>query len=248
MENDPGRVFGFAFNKAEIREDRISEWLEWSTFSVNEALQFHAPNAVFSGLFRQQLAWSWMGQVCVFAGKRIHIDPHAVLHEIAHLEDPSKITATGPAKALEGDLAGFRRKHFYQPSFMLANLLRELETGGVFDELFHKYAKPRIEKQTGNKFDDGYVLDEVAINSLAYAVVVDAYERRAGAKSAKSKTRLTGEWIIFVPYQGRNHYLTLAMHAEAKLPPPDPIRVRLESMISEFAFLSTLLERKDVKE
>jgi hypothetical protein len=64
--------------------------------------------------------------------------------------------------------------------------------------------------------------NETSVDKLAgvigYGVTVDAFERRAMSrvKSGKRESRLTGEWIIFGRNNGKNVYLTLAVHDEAK--------------------------------
>ena len=56
----------------------------------------------------------------------------------------------------------------------------------------------------------GLIYDETRTrefcNNLAHEVVTGLYKKRSG------ESRLTGEWIVYLPIDGRNYYLTLGSH------------------------------------
>ena len=100
-------------------------------------------------------------------------------------------------------LIGLWHKHYFQASFIAKNLSLELSKGENFKQAFWR---------TGRKLGLIYGQD---INNprefsdhLAHEVVSRFYKKRSG------ESRLTGEWIVYIPIDGKNYYLTLGSHGE----------------------------------
>jgi hypothetical protein len=58
------------------------------------------------------------------------------------------------------------------------------------------------------------MIDREMVDLLAHATVFDAMDHRAGNASCGSRSRLTGEWIVFAKTRARHVYLTLGGHCE----------------------------------
>ncbi len=103
-------------------------------------------------------------------------------------------------------LRGLWHKHYFQPSFILRNLINEtncMDKDGRWEALF----APRYGK---------YVQE--FIDPILHEMVIGNYERRARDQ------RITGEFIVYERQSdGSNYYLTLGRHGEW-----DAIRARVD--------------------
>ncbi|NHB93846.1 hypothetical protein [Photorhabdus cinerea] len=90
------------------------------------------------------------------------------------------------------------KAHFTDARFIFKNIKNKWGSdkymGKIINKAFHN-----------NK--SGYVDDDF-INYLAYQLTIGAYDKRIKNKA------ITGEWIVFQKYQGKNYYLTLGSHSE----------------------------------
>lgn len=137
-----------------------------------------------------------VGQLArMIAGRSGYV--HLIYNEIALLESAlhARVTATKPAEPLQGLLAGLHHKHYFQPSFIGQNLANFAES-------------PRFDKMYSRVMRDSSIPDDRKLDTVVYRATITAHEQRSNAK------KLTGEWIIYKKFRQKNHYLTLATHAE----------------------------------
>lgn len=113
-------------------------------------------------------------------------------------------------------------KHFYSPRHFVKNIGIhwgiDRDKTKKLDNLIRE-----VTRKNGNDLD-------FLPASIAHRFVLDAYMKRA------SGNRLTGDWIIFGKYEGKNYYLDIAAHEEGDN--PDRLLEKLrKSSKSEFPFL-----------
>lgn len=176
-----------------------------------EELRSIAPTAALSTMLTTQLAWLRAGQYCAFGGNVCRFDYRVILDEIAHLEDQTLPTGTGPATKFTGLLSQFWHKHFCEPQFLAKNLANETEQS--FDRLFYCDFAQASERELGRNWN-GLLLDDHAVGLLTYTLLFGALNERSGNNSKHAVSRMTGEWIVFMKHKGKNLYLTLAVHKE----------------------------------
>lgn len=150
-------------------------------------------NAEFSSLFIYQLIHG-------FYNEPIHIG--MVTDEISSLEGLQKPTHTKDESRFNREpLKGLYKKHFFNPRYIPKNLSNHFGIGtNKTNSRFYKL----IKDIAGDK---GYLTKNDA-QILAQKFVWDGYLDR------KKAGKLTGEWMIYAKYGGKNHYLTLALHDE----------------------------------
>jgi hypothetical protein len=177
----------------------VREWLKLKTTSGSCSIGF-----VY------QLAAHYCRIPQVFGDRLLLVAVHAVFDQVGDLEKAplTRVVPTKPAKPFTaGPLKGLWRKHWFQASFLLTNLLNETE----------KHGEMLVRKHLNSEFGRDRWIGEVVTDKLAgklvHAVVNGALSHRSGGAERK-RSRLTGEWIIFAKANGRNVYLTLAGHGE----------------------------------
>ena len=125
---------------------------------------------------------------------RYGIDMHDVLLPLLHLENGEPPTGVKPATPFKhSPLAGLWHKHWFSARFMPGNILAVTQRKGSMDWIW-EIAK------------EGDILTEDLVKQIAHRMTVQAFESRHAAK------QITGEWIIFLPHAGLNHYLCLGTH------------------------------------
>ena len=126
-----------------------------------------------------------------------------VLREINALEGLRPETNTnGPAPFKHAPLAPLWHTHFFRPRHVLRNI------GDRWG----------VARGQGNR-DLGSLLSQVAVECGDDPVrwPGELAHRFGGGLSERAEARrLTGDWIIFGKYQGRNYYLDLALHEEGE--------------------------------
>lgn len=151
-------------------------------------------------------AHGFLAELSVKSAGRL-IDVYAIYDEIGKLEGADiRPSMTKRPRQMRGVLRGLWHKHYFEPRFILRNLMNETEEmvkDGRWEEMF----TPHYGK---------YVHE--FIDQVSYQIVVGAYERRARDQ------RITGEFFVYerLP-DGSNYYLTLGTHGEW-----DAIRHRVE--------------------
>jgi hypothetical protein len=233
LEQLPGIPFALLFRPGET-PSQVKPEHDAALAEIAEHLNFHAPEAGTSALFRTQLAWNFRRRYCAYSGKPYLFHVHSILDEIAHLER-GRPTRTKKQEELSGSLSGFWHKHFFDPQFLARNLMEEVERN--FDRFWHRDLVPRFEAETGRPVY-GSQVDDLFAKLVAHSMVIDPFEERSGLRSRQAKPRMTGEWIVFTYDGSRRVYLTLALHAETN----EAIIERLKATSDEFPFVLRLLE------
>jgi hypothetical protein len=146
----------------------------------------------------------------MFGDLLLLVDVHAVFDQVGDLEK-APLTRVVPTKAAEpfraGPLKGLWHKHWFQDSFLVTNVLNETQKHG--EMLIRKH----FDAEFGRDLWIDEVITEKRAGKLVHAMVDGALSHRSG-RVVRKRSRLTGEWIIFVKANGRNIYLTLAGHDE----------------------------------
>jgi len=139
------------------------------------------------------------------ANRQLHI--HAVYDEIGKLEGTDTIPSmTKKPRQMRSPLRGLWHKHYFQPNFIIRNLI---------DETDQMYKDGRWESMFAPHY--GKYLDEFW-GQISHELVVGCFERRARSR------KITGEFIVYERQaDGSNYYLTLGKHGEW-----DAIRARVD--------------------
>ncbi len=138
--------------------------------------------------------------------RRYHIGIHSVLQPLLGLEAGEGPLGLKPATPFTRlPLKGLWHKHWSCARFIPANILAVTQRKGSMDWIWD-HAK------------EGDILTEKLINLIAHKMTVGAYISRHAAK------QITGEWIIFLPRSGLNHYLCLGTHLTGDMSLNDKIR------------------------
>lgn len=124
------------------------------------------------------------------------IHPMEIVDAIQNLEAGEPHNGVKPATEFtRKPLKGLWHKHYFTARFLPANISLALGKNGVRDTV-EAILDP-------TKYP---VITPEAIEELAHAVVnLPAEKRDADGK-------ITGEWIIFAKHEGKNYYLSMAIH------------------------------------
>ncbi len=159
----------------------------------------------------------------------LHI--HYIIGELdglEHLIDPSR-NNTKPASKFTGTgspLAGFSHKHYFQTRDIFYNIgvYWGVNFGG--NPRFSQFSDRKLESHFGEQLEDfnGDYIKEM---------VFDGFENRRQA------SRLTGNWIIFKEYEGKNYYLGLFQHSTPQNQgyDKDTYEILKKNCAQEFPFL-----------
>ena len=123
--------------------------------------------------------------------------------EVKFLEGLKSVSSTQAASAFKREpLKGLMKKHFTDARFIVKNLGAHFgyDHGGNKD-------LDALISEAFSRNESCYV-DETFINFIAHESTVGALQKRAKNK------KISGEWIVFQKYNGKNYYLTLAAHDE----------------------------------
>jgi hypothetical protein len=124
------------------------------------------------------------------------VSPHDILGEIEALEkDPSK-SFTKPATAYTKlPLKGLWHKHYFAAQFLVDNILLGLGKNGLA-----KLVDEVMDPAKSN------IITKEMIEELAHRTIVEPVKKRS------DRSKMTGEWIVFLPHGGVNYYLCLNTH------------------------------------
>ena len=137
--------------------------------------------------------------------KKAYGEYNCVLRELDHLEGLRSISDTKePTPFSKAPLHPFWHKHFFAGQHMLANvgLHWGLRGGGEGNHRLDSAIK-EIAESSGEDAD-------VWPGQLAHRFYSGGLETRTARRD------LTGDWIIYAKHDGRNYYLDVATHEEAK--------------------------------
>lgn len=124
------------------------------------------------------------------------ISPHEILGSVKELENGENPEGVKPAAPFRNPpLKGLWHKHFFAARFLVDNLLLGLGKNGL-SQIIETEMHP----------DKGDIVSEEMINEVARRVTHEPLQKR------NADNRLTGEWIIYLPHQGENYYLSIAAH------------------------------------
>lgn len=162
-----------------------------------------------------------------------------VLDELDHLEElcPTSKTPLG-TQFKRSPLFPFWHKHFTSAQYLIRNIgLRwGLHDGGnkeFYNLIEQLHAEHGHDPATFSKF----VADKVVAGYFERARAGKAAEVIEVAPGEKRPRGLTGEWIIYGKYDGKNYYLDVATHKEAE-ENPQGLYERLRDQAGiEFPFL-----------
>ena len=137
--------------------------------------------------------------VNLYTLERQGVPPEAVIREIEILETGQASYMKPASPFRKKPLKGLWHKHFLVtfPSSMGHNIINQLGENGI---------KNAVKSALDPKKSD--VITPEMISDLVERIVSKPYEERF--KSGK----LTGEWLIYAPYNGVNYYLCLAGHLQ----------------------------------
>ncbi|MCC0043721.1 MAG: hypothetical protein H6892_04895 [Brucellaceae bacterium] len=182
--------------KIDIRKDFPEQYA-----AAREMLDFHIQSKCYSDHFLFQFVVGLIGIPRWSGEKQSQIDTHEVLNQIDYLEGRISHTNTkGPLPFRDPSLVGLMHKHYSSAFDMPANLA--IEFRGEGGRKIRNFLEARIGKKPTE--DD--------IKMIAHLSVTDGYETRAQRRRTDPRKGLTGEWIVYQPLEGINHYLFLGYH------------------------------------
>ncbi|SDT88338.1 hypothetical protein [Stappia sp. ES.058] len=124
------------------------------------------------------------------------ISPHEILESVKELENGEQPKGVKPAAPFRNPpLKGLWHKHFFAARFLVHNMLLGLGKNGL-SQIVESAMHP----------DKGDIVTKEMIDEVARRVTHEPLEQR------NADNRLTGEWIVFLPHDGRNYYLSIAAH------------------------------------
>jgi hypothetical protein len=166
-------------------------------------LEAFASNDIgFYGLDITRISSIFIAQVIQMQSNRV-INIHQMFDEVKYLEGLRSVSSTKKAEAFKRHpLKGLMKKHFTDASFIVKNLGAHFgyERGG--NKKLDKMIKRVFEKNTSGNIDNEFIMH------IAHESTMAAIDARA------KENRVTGEWIVFQKFEGKNYYLTLAAHNE----------------------------------
>jgi len=179
---------------------------ELNRVSVGRAdlLRFAENEIALYGLSLERVSTVLLAQLYQLWGNRV-INISNVTREIKALDGNELKTRTKKESAFAANsvLNGYYYKHFTDPLFLLKNLNAEFgyDGGGnkrldhLLGRLFHEHKEQYVDQEFTSR--------------LAHLTTFAAWERRARSGE------ITGEWIVFMKYEGKRYYLCLAAHSES---------------------------------
>lgn len=154
--------------------------------------------------------------------------PERVIREIRSLENPEQQSCTKPATQFgRPHLKGLWHKHYRISgiSSIATNVMRAL----------NQYGTPQFTesvKQVQESGEERY-FEKEDIDRLVQEIVVTNYEKRLDDQ------RITGEWIVYAIYEGKNYYLCLGKHTMSD----EELRQQIDlTCVPEFPFLKDILK------
>lgn len=124
------------------------------------------------------------------------VSPHDILSSIQELEAGPVPTGTkAPTPFNNLPLKGFWHKHFFSAQFLVKNIQLGLGKDGLEKIINDVMGAP-----------NGSPITEEMIEELAHRIPNDPIESRDAAK------KLTGEWVVYLPHDGKNYYMCCNTH------------------------------------
>lgn len=179
------------------------------------------PDARFSTYFTLQLMQIEANRL---------LSTHSIVREIRTLESGGAAAYTKAASPFTGDfLHGLWHKHFTDARFLLRNIRNEWDHKGMLLKGLEEIAREHSGQTIGTEIT----------GKIVHMAVLTSQENRG------NEDRMTGEWIVFVPHDGHNHYLAISTHQTPGMAPPEHDRALRTEILGncgwEFPFLFDIL-------
>ncbi|MGV8830928.1 MAG: hypothetical protein ACOH2N_03050 [Devosia sp.] len=156
----------------------------------------------FRNLYLGRFAWqSRVSDLCVvkmIGYQRVNgLDPIEIIETLKALEGDAVRMTKRPTRYRQLPLKGLWHCHFFAAQFMPANMLAALE-GNIF---------PRIaQDEYADLLASGEQPSEERVEKFVARLMDETLDKRA------REHRLTGEWIVYLPRDGQNYYLSVTAH------------------------------------
>lgn len=167
---------------------------------------------------------------------------HNIVAEIRYLEGLILHTKSkAESKFDNSSLKGLMKKHFYDPVYFLKNVgasynlayeaqveknkLQGIETEKTKKEKEKEKEKPLLKMATEHMQT---LPKKEVIERIVYDLTIGDLKAREEAGK-----KLTGEWLVYKKYNGKNYYLTLANHKDSD----EEILSRVNMAYTDFSFL-----------
>lgn len=146
------------------------------------------------------------------------INPKIILEEISNLESAVSISRTKPETVFNHlPLKGLHHKHFLPNSISSIAINMDNGAGGK---------RGRIKIIENLMKDSGEtVFTESLLNKIIESVTTIPLKSRA------DQSKLTGEWIIYLPYQDQNYYLSACKHSTRDAPRDEKIYSNIDTVV-----------------
>ncbi|AUC05508.1 hypothetical protein BVG18_00405 [Acinetobacter lwoffii] len=158
------------------------------------------------------------------------INPKIILEEISNLESAVSISRTKPETVFNHPpLKGLHHKHFLPNS--VSSIAINMDNGAGGDKGRRKIIENLI-KESGET-----VFTEDLIKKIIKSVTTEPFKARS------DQNKLTGEWIIYLPYQDQNYYLSACKHSTNEDPRDEKIYSNIDTVVfREWPELKTHLQ------
>lgn len=173
--------------------------------------------------------YSFLLLLSLFGGwKSGTVDPYKVVREIRLLEIGEASVLKPPIQNRYPPLKGLWHKHYLDQG--LASLAMNVQKG------LRMYGIPYMDQK---------IADAEAARETRYFTAEDVHALTAdlvhgNLRRLREAAAMTGEWILFAKYEGKNYYLDITTHDQSL---HDHVRKNIDSICcQEFPFLSNLLE------
>jgi hypothetical protein len=146
------------------------------------------------------------------------INPEIILEEILHLESASSLSKTKPEDFFKHPpLKGLYHKHFLPNSISSIAINMDNGAGGKRGRI------KTIENLLRESSETVYT--ESLLKNIIESVTTTPFASRA------ENNKLTGEWIIYLPYQDQNYYLSACKHSTRKDPRDEKIYSNIDTVV-----------------
>jgi len=171
--------------------------------SEHDVTSFTESNAGLSGIDISRLSKFLLVQL-TSAWKHRTINTFAITDVIQQLEGrgPNRSSTAKPRPFNHEPLRGLWKVHFFDPRFLMRNIVNQWSLSGSESDKFDKLCAQVAAEEDENPSAVGWQ------GRLAHELVLEGYQDRA------AKRKLTGEWLIFGVQEQKNVYLALCTHSD----------------------------------